>query len=121
MKNGSTMVSRAPDGRWLPGAVPNPAGRPLSARTRIAEAIIRDIAAEWERSGAQVLERMARDEPSKFATLAAGLIPREGARRMVCQLRQSPAEGTIMGGLPRKHRWRAFKFPILWSFWSRSF
>jgi hypothetical protein len=25
-----------------------------------------------------------------------------------------------MGGLPRKHRWRAFKFPILWSFWSRS-
>jgi hypothetical protein len=26
-----------------------------------------------------------------------------------------------MGGLPRKHRWRASKFPILWSFWSRSF
>ena len=96
-------------------------GRPLSARTRIAEAIIRDIAAEWERSGAEVLERMARDEPSKFATPAAGLIPREGSRRMVCQLRQSPAEGTIMGGLPRNHRWRAFKFPILWSFWSRSF
>jgi hypothetical protein len=45
----------------------------------------------------------------------------DGVRRMVCQLRQSPAEGTIMGGLARKHRRRAFKFPIFWSFWSRSF
>lgn len=62
---------------WPPGQSGNPNGRPIGARQKIAEAIIRDIAVEWERSGAQVLERMARDEPAKFAQLAAGLIPKE--------------------------------------------
>ncbi len=50
---------------------------PIGARQKIAERIIDDIRVEWERSGAQVLQRMAIEEPSKFAQLAAGLIPRE--------------------------------------------
>jgi hypothetical protein len=62
---------------WQPGQSGNPSGRPIGARQKIAEAIIADIAAEWERSGAQVLQRMAIEEPSKFAQLAAGLVPRE--------------------------------------------
>jgi hypothetical protein len=62
---------------WQPGQSGNPAGRPIGSRQKIAEAIIRDIAAEWERSGAGVLERMARDEPAKFAQLAAGLVPKD--------------------------------------------
>lgn len=75
MKQDASTIQRAPDGKWLSSG--NPQGRPLGSRHKIAEAIIRDIAAEWERSGAKVLERMARDEPAKFAQLAAGLIPRE--------------------------------------------
>jgi hypothetical protein len=75
VKQDASTIQRAPDGKWLSSG--NPQGRPLGSRHRIAEAIIRDIAAEWERSGAGVLERMARDEPAKFAQLAAGLIPRE--------------------------------------------
>jgi hypothetical protein len=71
----ATALQRAPDGKWLSSG--NPAGRPLGSRHKIADAIIRDIAAEWERSGAEVLERMARDEPAKFAQLAAGLIPKD--------------------------------------------
>ncbi len=71
----ATALQRAPDGKWLSSG--NPAGRPLGSRHKIADAIIRDIAAEWERSGAEVLERMARDQPAKFAQLAAGLIPKD--------------------------------------------
>jgi hypothetical protein len=41
---------------------------------------------EWERSGAQVLQRMAIEEPSKFAQLAAGLIPREALLTVAQQL-----------------------------------
>ena len=37
-------------------------------------------------SGAGVLERMARDEPAKFAQLAAGLIPREAMLTVVQRL-----------------------------------
>jgi hypothetical protein len=62
---------------WQPGQSGNPNGRPIGARQKIAERIIDDIRVEWERSGAQVLQRMAVEEPSKFAQLAAGLIPRE--------------------------------------------
>jgi hypothetical protein len=75
VKQDASTIQRAPDGKWLSSG--NPQGRPLGSRHRIAEAIIRDIAAEWERSGAEVLERMARDEPAKFAQLAAGLIPKD--------------------------------------------
>ena len=73
MQNGITRHS----GQWQPGQSGNPSGRPIGSRQKIAEAILREIAAEWERSGARVLELMARDEPAKFAQLAAGLIPRE--------------------------------------------
>jgi hypothetical protein len=63
--------------RWQPGQSGNPTGRPIGSRAKIAETIIRDITAEWERSGAAVMQRMAIEEPSKSAQLAAGLIPRE--------------------------------------------
>jgi hypothetical protein len=36
------VVPRAPNGRWLPGAVPNPAGGPPGVRARYAEAFLRD-------------------------------------------------------------------------------
>ena len=62
---------------WQPGQSGNPAGRPIGARQKIAELIINDIRVEWERSGAAILQRMAIEEPAKFAQLAAGLIPRE--------------------------------------------
>src|SRR6266487_349484 len=33
--------------RWLPGESGNPAGRPVGARQKLAEAIIRDICEDW--------------------------------------------------------------------------
>lgn len=63
--------------RWQPGESGNPAGRPVGARQKIAERLIADIADKWEQHGGSVLERLAKDEPAKFAQIAYGLLPRE--------------------------------------------
>jgi len=63
----------------LPGHVPNPAGKPLGSRRKIAEAIVRDFSDAWQKHGNTVLDNMALSEPAKFAQLAAGLIPKEFA------------------------------------------
>jgi hypothetical protein len=58
-------------------APPNPAGRPLSARSRISEQLLADLAVVWETHGKEVLERLAKDDPGKLAQIAYGLLPRD--------------------------------------------
>ena len=66
------------DGRCRPnGYCPNPSGRPPSSRTRIADKLIADIYDVWKRRGAEVLERLADEEPATLAQIAFGLVPRE--------------------------------------------
>jgi hypothetical protein len=77
VEQNARTVLRAPDGKWLPGTPSPSPGRPLSSRHKIAEAIVRDISAAWEKHGAVVLDRLAIEDPGKFAALAAGLVPRE--------------------------------------------
>ena len=60
-----------------PGESGNPAGRPLSSRHKITEAIIRDISGAWQTHGAQVLDRLAVEDPATFAKLAVGLVPKD--------------------------------------------
>jgi len=55
----------------------NPRGRGLTNRQKIAESLIADLAATWEEHGAGVLKRLALEDPSKFATIAFGLLPRD--------------------------------------------
>jgi hypothetical protein len=63
--------------RWQKGESGNPAGRPVSSRNKIAEALLVDISEVWAVHGRTVLERLARDEPAKLATIAYGLLPRD--------------------------------------------
>jgi hypothetical protein len=49
------VVGRAPD-RWLPGAVPNPSGRPVGARARYADKFLADAFASWKQHGTAALE-----------------------------------------------------------------
>jgi hypothetical protein len=63
--------------RWQKGQSGNPAGRPVSSRHKISEALLVDLAAVWEVHGKTVLERLAKDEPGKLATIAYGLLPRD--------------------------------------------
>ena len=55
----------------------NPRGRGLTNRQKIAESLIADLAATWEQHGAAVLQKLATEDPSKFATIAFGLLPRD--------------------------------------------
>jgi hypothetical protein len=55
----------------------NPKGRGLTNRQKIAENLIADLADVWEAHGRGVLEKLATDDPGKFATIAFGLLPRD--------------------------------------------
>ncbi|MBV9956741.1 MAG: hypothetical protein JOZ70_15990 [Pseudolabrys sp.] len=74
--------------RWQPGESGNRAGRPTGSRQKIAEALLKDIAAVWERRGAEVLERLATDDPAALAKIAFGLLPREA---LISVQQQAPA------------------------------
>ena len=74
MKN----VNRDAGGRWLKGtSPPNPTGRPLSARSKISERLLADLADVWEEHGVSVLQRLAVTDPGKLAQIAYGLLPRD--------------------------------------------
>jgi hypothetical protein len=62
---------------WQPGQSGNPAGRPPGSRQKIAEALLKDLAEVWQVHGKSVLERLAKEDPGKFATIAYGLLPRD--------------------------------------------
>jgi hypothetical protein len=62
---------------WKPGQSGNPAGRPPSSRQKISERLLQDLAAIWEEHGKTVLERLAKDDPGKLATIAYGLLPKD--------------------------------------------
>ena len=52
-------------------------GRPLSARSKISERLLADLAEVWEEYGKDVLTKLAVTEPGKLATIAYGLLPRD--------------------------------------------
>jgi hypothetical protein len=64
-------------GTWKPGESGNPAGRPIGARNKFSELFVRDVAATWAKHGSNILEKMAVDEPARFAELCGRLIPRD--------------------------------------------
>jgi hypothetical protein len=71
-------VNRDAGGRRLKGtSPPNPGGRPLSARSRISEKLLADLAEVWEAQGESVLRRLAIEDPGKLAQIAYGLLPRD--------------------------------------------
>lgn len=55
---------------------PNPAGRPKGSRNRFSEAFYRDMAETWQEQGIEVMQRVAKDDPSTFLRVAASLLPR---------------------------------------------
>ena len=58
---------------WEPGQSSNPAGRPLGARSRLSEAFIATVAAEFDRRGTACLRQLdARD----FVQVVVALVPR---------------------------------------------
>ena len=50
-------------------------GRAKGTRNKISEAFLRDLHAEWERSGAATLKILAVENPAAFAALAVRVLP----------------------------------------------
>jgi Family of unknown function (DUF5681) len=73
VQNGMTRQA----GQWKPGQSGNLNGRPLGTRNKLSETFVRDVSATWEKQGAAILEKMATDEPARFAELCGRLIPRD--------------------------------------------
>jgi hypothetical protein len=50
-------------------------GRQKGVRNKLSEAFLRDLHAEWERSGAATLKILAIENPAAFAAITAKVIP----------------------------------------------
>ena len=62
-------------GRFLPGN--NAGGRPLGSRSRLSEGFFTDLAKVWEKQGIDIIERVARDDPSILLRTVGALMPRQ--------------------------------------------
>ena len=92
---------REPNGRWLKGQSGNSAGRPQSSRQRIANQLLADLHEVWEEHGKSILERLAKDDPAKLATIAYGLLPKDVFVRVEDQRTPSNLEPEAWAALRR--------------------
>jgi hypothetical protein len=63
-------------GRFLRGNRAGP-GRPVGSRNRLATKFLDDLHKQWRKSGAEVLARVARDDPVQLMKVVAAILPRE--------------------------------------------
>lgn len=71
------VVERRNNGRFVKGCKPGP-GRPKgSPRNDLSRQFIMDLQKKWGEHGIEVLDRLARDQPDKFAGLVAKIIPQQ--------------------------------------------
>jgi hypothetical protein len=64
-------------GRFGPGNVANPKGRPKGARSRLSEAFFQDLAEVWEAKGMEAMIKTAAEEPATFVRVVASLMPKQ--------------------------------------------
>jgi hypothetical protein len=74
---------------------PKVGGRAKGTRNKISEAFLRDLHAEWERSGAATLKILAVENPAAFAALAVRVLPQAFDDEMPAMIR-------IITGVPRQ-------------------
>jgi len=65
----------AKTGRFVTGN--NGGGRKLGSRNKLATEFIDDVYAKWLERGADVLERVIRDDPAAFLRTVAQILPKE--------------------------------------------
>lgn len=72
-----TFSGRDPEtGQFLVGHSGN-GGRPKGSRNKLGQQFIDDLFVEWQRSGAEALKRVAKDDPTAFVRVVAQILPKE--------------------------------------------
>ena len=65
----------AKTGRFVTGN--NGGGRPKGSRNKLTTEFLDDLYAKWQQHGADVLERVIRDDPAAFLRTVAQILPKE--------------------------------------------
>ena len=63
-------------GRFLPGNSGN-GGRPKGARSKLSEAFLADVQADWEQHGPQVIEAVRTEKPDQYMKVIASILPKD--------------------------------------------
>ena len=70
------MDKRDKNGRFAPGNAGGP-GRPKGYRAAFVEDFVRTLQADFEKHGAEAMERVRQENPSAYLQVASKLIPKE--------------------------------------------
>ena len=68
--------AKGTDGRFLPGNNGG-GGRPFGARNKLSEAFLSALATDFERHGADVIERVRQDKPDAYLKVVASIMPQK--------------------------------------------
>lgn len=60
-----------------PGQSGNPAGRPKGARSKLGEAFIEDMLADWEANGPAAIVTVRTDKPEVYLKVVASILPKD--------------------------------------------
>jgi hypothetical protein len=78
---GNTSQNKALDGRDAKTGrfltANNGGGRPKGSRNKLTTEFLDDLYAKWQEHGAEVLERVIRDDPAAFLRTVAQILPKE--------------------------------------------
>ena len=89
-KNGATKPWLMPP--WKPGQTGNPNGRPTGARQKLTDAFIRDLSAHYAQHGAEIITRVAEQDPVSYMNIVARFIPKETTLAITGNVNLEPAQ-----------------------------
>lgn len=77
-------TGRKQDGTFAPGISGNPAGRPKGARSKLSDAFLEALLADFEKAseddktlGAKAIAAMRADKPNEYARMIASILAKE--------------------------------------------
>jgi hypothetical protein len=79
-------TQRDESGRFITGHKRPGPGRPVGSRVKLEEVFVADMVEAWKLYGKEALERTAQKEPSKFAQIAASVLPKQTQQTRIHKL-----------------------------------